>query len=46
MIIHASAKSLMRAARATALIAAVLLGAEARAKNVDLSTVPSRDGVQ
>jgi len=46
MIIKASVERLMRVAATIGMGLVVLVGSEVRARNVDLSTVPSRDGVQ
>ena len=46
MIINNTIRSMINKATAAGVVLAALLGAEVRAKNVDLSTVPSRDTVQ
>jgi len=46
MIRHSRIESTLRKIAAAGTVLAVLLGTDARAKNVDLSTVPARDTVQ
>jgi len=46
MIINNTMRSMINKATTAGIVVAALLGAEVQAKNVDLSTVPSRDTVQ
>ena len=46
MIRHSRIESTLRKIAAAGTVLAVLLGTDARAKNVDLSTVPARDPLQ